>query len=71
MKPCIVRARTGWAVVHLRDTGSPIGPLWYDPRGLWLGICDHCRWHDWAITRTAAAEALWRHYLDEHKEQSQ
>ena len=66
MKPYIVRdmalydAATG---IHIGD----VRPKWMSR--MWIGRCEHCGAVNTRETPTRSDEALWRNYLDEHKEQ--
>ena len=69
MKPYIVRpVEPGMADVFDRATTRKIGWLMHWSND-WRAQCSvpWC-WDALHSHRTAAAEALWRHYLDEHKE---
>ena len=69
MKPYIVRpVERGRARVRDRITDDLIGDVLLVFQG-WQAQCLVEPWLDITITRAGAAEALWRHYLDEHKEQ--
>ena len=69
MKPYIVRpVEPGMARSIDRGTGARTGLLLGRFIG-WSGFCD-CAWEATHHHRADAAEALWRHYLDEHKEQA-
>ena len=72
MKPYIVRpVEPGRARLSDRKTGGLVGEILHVFKG-WEALCVVASM-PWLAEptrlRADAAEALWRHYLDEHKEQ--
>ena len=66
VKPYIVRPN---GLIRERSHDNSVGVLQRRLDALWRARCAHCRFDAADRLRADAAEALWRHYLDEHKEQ--